>query len=92
MHLAKDNFGTTLDKTGVGTCFFFQGIYSMPGIEPKSPTLKADSLPAEPPGKLKNTGVGGLSFLLQIFPTQESNGGLLHCRLILYHLSYQGSP
>ena len=31
--------------------------------------------------------------LLQgIFPTQESNPGLLHCRWILYQLSYQGSP
>ena len=28
---------------------------------------------------------------LEIFPTQESNQGLLHCRWILYHLSYQGS-
>ena len=32
------------------------------GIEPRSPTLQADSLPAEPPGKPKNTGVGSLSF------------------------------
>ena len=32
------------------------------------------------------------SLLQQIFPTQESNRGLLHCRLILYQLSYQGSP
>ena len=32
-------------------------------------------------------------FLLQgIFPTQESNLGLLHCRQTLYRLSYQGSP
>ena len=30
---------------------------SQPGIEPRSPTLQADSLPAEPPGKTKNTGV-----------------------------------
>ena len=29
-----------------------------PGTEPRSPTLKADSFPAEPPGKPKNTGVG----------------------------------
>ena len=35
-----------------------------PGIEPRSPTLQADSLPSEPPGKPKNTGVGSL-FLLQ---------------------------
>ena len=32
-----------------------------PGIEPRSSTLQADSLPSEPPGKPKNTGVGSLS-------------------------------
>ena len=62
-----------------------------PGIEPRSPTLQADSLPAEPQGKSKNTGVGSLSLLQQIFLTQESNWGLLHCRQILLHLSYQES-
>ena len=36
--------------------------------------------------------MGSLSLLQQIFPTQESNRGLLHCRQILYQLSYQGSP
>ena len=40
----------------------------------------------------KNTGVG-CHFLLQgIFLTQESNPRLLHCRQILYQLSYEGSP
>ena len=63
-----------------------------PGIEPRSPTLQADSLPAEPQGKPKNTGVGSLSLLQGIFPTQELNQGLLHCRQILYQLSYEGSP
>ena len=63
-----------------------------PGIKPRSPALQADSLLAEPQGKHKNTGVGGLSLLQQIFPTQESNQGLLWCRQILYQLSYQGSP
>ena len=53
--------------------------------------LLADSLPAEPQGKPKNTGVGSISLLQGIFPTQESNQGLLHCRWILYQLSYQGS-
>ena len=42
-----------------------------PGIKPRSPTLQADSLPAEPQGKPKNTGVGSLSLLQGIFPTQE---------------------
>ena len=35
-----------------------------PGIEPKSPTLQANSLLSEPQGKQKNTGVG-CHFLLQ---------------------------
>ena len=65
---------------------------SSPGIEPKSPTLQADSLPSEPPGKPKNTGVSSLSLLQGIFPTQGSNPGLLRCRQILYQLNYQGSP
>ena len=62
-----------------------------PGIEPKSPTLQADTLPAEPQGKPKNTGVGSLSLLQRIFLTQDLNRGLLHCRQILFQLSYQGS-
>ena len=33
-----------------------------PGIEPRSAALHADSLPAEPPGKPKNTAVGGRPF------------------------------
>ena len=40
----------------------------------------------------QNTGVGSLSLLQGIFPTQGSNPGLLQCRRILYSLSHQGSP
>ena len=40
----------------------------------------------------QNVGVGSLSLLQEVFPTQESNRGLLHCRWILYQLSYEGSP
>ena len=39
----------------------------------------------------KNTGVGCHALLPRIFPTQGLNPDLLHCRPILYHLSYQGS-
>ena len=46
--------------------------------------------PWNSPGQ--NTGVGSLSLLQGIFPTQELNQGLLHCRQVLYQLSYQGSP
>ena len=59
-----------------------------PGIEPKSPALQVDPLLSEAPGKPKNTGMGRLSLLQGIFPTPESNQGLLHCRQILYQLSY----
>ena len=40
----------------------------------------------------QKTGVGSLSLLQGIFPTQGSNPGLLHCRQILYQLSHQESP
>ena len=44
-----------------------------PGIKPRYPVLQVDSLPAESPGKPKNTAVGSLSLLQWIFLTQESN-------------------
>ena len=57
--------------------------FSRRSFQPKdqtqgSHTLQEDFLPAEPQGKPKNTGVGSLSLLQRIFPTQESNQGLLH--------------
>ena len=36
--------------------------------------------------------MSSLSLLQQIFLTQESNWGLLHCRQTLYQLSYKGNP
>ena len=47
-----------------------------PGIEPGSPALQADSLLSESPGKSKNTGVGSLALLQQIFLTKELKRGL----------------
>ena len=63
-----------------------------PGIKPRLSTLQEESLPAEPQGKPKNTGVCSLSLLQQIFLTQETNQGLRHCRQILYLPISQGSP
>ena len=40
----------------------------------------------------QNTGVGSLSLLQRIFPTQGSNPGLPHCRWILNQLSHQENP
>ena len=59
-----------------------------PGIKPRSSGMQVDSLPSEPAGKPKNIGVVSLSLLHGSFPTQGLNRGLLHCRRILYQLSY----
>ena len=53
-------------------------------------SLPGSSVHGDSPGK--NTGVGCHALLQGIFLTEGSNPGLLHCRLILYHLSHQGSP
>ena len=79
-------------NTGVGCHALLQGILPTQGIEPRSPALRADSLPSEPPGKPRTTGVGSPSFLQGIFLTQESKQDLLHGRQVLYQLSHQGSP
>ena len=69
--------------------------FSRGSFQPKDQTqvshIAGGFLPAESQGKPKNTGVGSLSLLQWIFPTQELNQGLLHCRHILYQLSYQAS-
>ena len=58
-------------NTGVGSPFPSPGDLPKPGIKPRSLKLQADSLPAEQQGKPENTGVGSLSLLQQIFPTQK---------------------
>ena len=65
-------------------------------IESESRSVVSDSLRPRglysswnSPGQ--NTGVGSCSLLQGIFPTQESNPGLLHCRQIPYQLSHEGS-
>ena len=75
-------------KAILGAAFpFFRG-----SSQPRDQTcMQADSLPTESQGKPKTIGVGSLSLLQGIFPTQELNQGLLHCKWIPYQLSYQGS-
>ena len=77
---------------GVGSLSLAPEDLPNPRIEPRSLALQADSLPAEPQGKPKNTGISSLSHLQRIILTQELNQGLLHCRKILYQLSYKGRP
>ena len=91
--LGSSVHGDSPDKnTGVGYHALLQGIFQTQGLELVSPALQVDSLPSEPPGKPKNTEVGSLTLLQGIFLTQKSNQDFLHCRQILYQLSYQGSP
>ena len=65
-------------NTAVGSLSLRLGDLPNPGIKFRSPILQSISLPAEPQGKPKNTGVGSLSLLQGIFPTQELNQGLLN--------------
>ena len=85
----RDSPGKT---TGVSCHALLQGIIPNPAVELRSPALQEDSLLFKPPGKPKNTRAGSLSLLKGNFQTHESNWGLLHCRRILYQLSYLGSP
>ena len=57
----------------MGCHALLQGIFPSQG---SNPGLQADSLPFEPSGKPKNTGVGSLSLLQGIFLTEELNWGL----------------
>ena len=77
---------------GLGNGFFFWGegghfsasyIFIVKKNGPKPTRFLC---PWNDPGK--STGVGSHSLLQGIFPTQESNPGLLQ---ILYHLSHRGS-
>ena len=81
------------------SCLYFLSYSSLhlQANEIESCSVVSDSLqphglysPWNSPGQ--NTGLGSLSLLQGIFPTQGSNPGLLHCGLIIYQLSHQGSP
>ena len=78
-------------NTRVGCHALLQGIFLTRDWTQVS-HIPGGFLPSEPPGKPKKTAVGSLSLLQGNFLTQESNQDLLHCRWILYQLSYQGSP
>ena len=82
-------------------------MFTCQGLSPFSRSIlsnSCDTMDCSPPGSSvhgilrpwdspgKNTAVGSHFLLQGIFPTQESNPGLLHCRQILYQLSYEKSP
>ena len=72
--------------------FPFSRVFSQPGDGTQVSCIAGGFFTRWATGKTKYTGVGSLSLLQRIFLTQELNWGLLHCRQILYQLSYDGSP
>ena len=66
--------------------------YSQPRNQTQASRLQVDSFLSESPEKPKNTGVSSLSLLQGNFQANSRNRGFLHCRQILYQLSYLGSP
>ena len=63
-----------------------------PGMEPRSSTLQADSLPSESPGKPKNTGVGGPTPSPGELPDPGTEPGFPAWRQILYQLTFSPNP
>ena len=79
------------------TCLIQLQCSLLPVYESESHSVVSDSLwphglysPWNSPGQ--KPGVGSLSLLQGIFPTQGSNPSLPHYRHILYQLSHKGSP
>ena len=85
-------------NTGVDSLSFLQGIFPSPGdlpdpgIEPRSPPLQADSLPAEPQEKPMNIGAGSLSLLQGIFLTQENELGSPALKAVSLPTELSGKP
>ena len=64
-------------------------------IESESHSVESDSLRPHVQSmefSRPDTGMGSLSLLQGIFPTQGLNPGLQHCTWILYQLNHKGSP
>ena len=74
-----------------GQSFPSPGDLPNPAIKPRSPTLQADSLPAETQGKTKNTGVRSL-FLLMDFPHPEIELGSLALQVDSLATELLGKP
>ena len=72
------------------TCVYLVAQLYATFCNPMDCSLPGSSLHGHSP--VKNTGVGCHALFQGIFPTQESNPRLPHCRQTLYRLSHQGSP
>ena len=89
---------TSLKEWGTQGEHVWNGCTMLGLVAQSCPTL-CSLMDCSPPGSSvhayspgKNTGVGCHALLQGIFPAQESNPALPHCRQILYCLSLQWSP
>ena len=85
-HLPPPRFSWTAHMCYI---FFFPKTSETRSVVSDSLRPRGLYTPWNSPGQ--NTGMGNLSLLEGIFPTQGSNPGLPHCRQILCQLSYEGS-
>ena len=69
---------------------FFRGSSQSRDRTQVLPHCRWNSLPTEPQGKPKKTGMGNLVLLQRIFPTQELNLSLLHHSSLPTGLSQDG--
>ena len=87
--MPKSRFVVTLFPLGMLCCALVT--QSCPTLcDPTGCSLLGSSVHGDSSGQ--NTGVGCHALLQGTFPTQGSKAGLPHCRQVLYHLNYQGSP
>ena len=84
-------------KKKMDPCLYLRYYAVLCRVAQSRPTLY-EPMDCSPPGSSlhgdspdKNTGMGCHALLQGIFPTWGSNPDLPHYRLILYHLSHQGS-
>ena len=68
--------------------FLFSRESSQPRDQTQVSLTAVDSLPAEPQGRSKNTGVGSLSLLQRIFPTPGIEPGSPALQVDFYQLSH----
>ena len=80
-----------MKATGVGSRSTLQGIFPAQGQSQVS-HIAGGFFTSWATRETQEYWSGSLSLLQRIFQTQKSNQGLLHCRQIVYQLSYQGSP
>ena len=78
-------------NTGMGSPSPLQGVFPNPGIEPRSPALQVDSLPAEPQGKPQMyMHVYAFSTLVSVKVLRKNGNYLASSRKKIYYRTHQG--